>query len=170
MKLQISFIISLFAIAIALSVTDEDEIAADYLKKYNIRGRDITELKRKIIKKHFDVEEHNKRFKNGLETSQQEVNEFSFLSMQELASSRLGFNGAPTRQSPKEKKVPKIVLNQRKRAMDIPDYWNWNDHGVVRGVQDQKNCSACYAFASDKTCKTYLNFSNVIKFFNQLKV
>lgn len=149
MKTLIIFAITLLAFAsgeIEFTKEQEEKIVNDYFARFNIRagrGKNADEMKKNILKRAKDVEEHNQLKDKNFEV---DLNEFSYLSEEEFVNTKLGFN-PPADLDEKTDNLTEYFA--RGGRASIPDYWNWAQVGsVVQPVQDQSSCGSCYAFAA----------------------
>ena len=136
-----------------LPTAEENQIVERFYENYpNARIGNTSRLQKSrenILKRYYEINEHNQNYKAGNETFEMELNDFSILSHEDLVR-RLGFVEEPlssTYQSENENEaeLPEIVRTSEDL---LPDFWNWADHGIVQPVQDQGNCGSCYAFAA----------------------
>lgn len=151
-KVLIILIVSLIAITLAqvkkLSKDEEREIVNEYFKTRrdgrNKRKEGNKEHDNNVIKRYYDVQEHNERFNNGEEDFEAALNDLSELNDEEIAANYLGYKEPEDAVIPEESKVP--VLNETRAGRDaLPASWNWADHGsVVQPVQNQGGCGSCY--------------------------
>lgn len=88
------------------------------------------------------IDEHNERFRQGLETFELSHNKLSDLTMEEIAATRLGVLASQ----------PDIVLvnaswHVTPDNFEVPASLDWRTQGAVSPVKDQDQCLGCYAFA-----------------------
>ncbi|KAG5669346.1 hypothetical protein PVAND_017234 [Polypedilum vanderplanki] len=134
---------------IELSKEDEERIFEEYAARYNLRrGRtnEVDEMKKNVLRRYKNILQHNELYGKGASSFLETLNEFSYKSNEELKKTSLGFKGnASSNFNDGGIKVPILERNARS---SLPSYFNWADHGIVRPVQNQHSCNACYAFAA----------------------
>jgi hypothetical protein len=82
------------------------------------------------LRKHYEVEEHSKRYSNGTETYEKEINSFSHMRSEEFLATL---------------DVKKI---DRRGRLSSTGYWNWQDKpNVIGPATDQRNCGTCTTLA-----------------------
>ncbi|KAL7014457.1 hypothetical protein ACKWTF_015938 [Chironomus riparius] len=141
--------IALLATIVASQLTadqqqEEERIFNIWLKKHGIevpQNADFNKWKSNVIKQYRKIETHNSDFRKGVALFEREINHFSHMSPEEFKASLIGFD------KPKDDYglLPVVTADATK---NLPDYWNWNDKGIVHKVQQQGGCGSCYVFAT----------------------
>jgi C1A family cysteine protease len=112
----------------------------DYNKNYQTT-EDEEKAKDAMLSNDEQIEEHNKRFKEGKESFKRGLWKRSDLSFNEKKKILANAKDFPSNSS--------NLLQARPRKMKsaAPSALNWTEKGLVHAVEDQRTCGGCYAFA-----------------------
>jgi hypothetical protein len=107
----------------------------------------VEEVFRKRIfqKKLQEVENHNERYRQGLETYELGVNQFSDYTEEELLPYTHGLR------LPFETPEPLISIDANSSLVaraTLPASLDWRSRGVVTPVKNQASCGSCWAFST----------------------
>lgn len=93
------------------------------------------------------MNEHNELYRAGKVEYELDINEFSYLSYEELLALRTGTVDLASNET--EDGIPAEQDRRRSGRTVAPASYSWTTvAGVVRPVQDQKQCASCWAFAA----------------------
>lgn len=135
------------------SKQEEDEIVENYFKKFNKRSKSLKEFekrKQNVLKRFYAVEDHNEKFKQGLELYEQELNELSELDDEEVNQKWTGVKIPSDVGNSFNNSLPPLPGNSRRRRSTVPSNWNWAGTSVVQPVQNQGPCGSCYVRSATK--------------------
>lgn len=142
---QLIFVFSCF-IALTVSWRQDQEKKFETWKSSFNKSYATPEAEEKaknsMLENDQKIEEHNKRFKQGKESFARGLWKRSDLSFEEKKKVLAGAKAIPTNSSNLLQAAPK-----RFKASS-PSSVNWTALGMVHGVEDQRTCGSCYAFAS----------------------
>jgi hypothetical protein len=103
-----------------------------------------------ILKEEYrNVKFINLLYEKGKSSYKQRIYNFTYMSVEEFSSYRLGFISR-TFESPDDEENFTLIDSRIDPGLceDIPDYKNWSEDGKILPVLDQGFCSCCYIFAS----------------------
>lgn len=146
MKSQLLIFVFLSLIALIVSWRQDQEAKFEEWKvsfnKNYATPDDEEKAKTSMLENDEKIEEHNKRFKQGKESFARGLWKRSDLSFQEKKKVLAGAKEIPSNSS-------NTLQAARKRfKASSPSSVNWTALGMVNGVEDQRTCGSCYAFAT----------------------
>ncbi|VEN34857.1 unnamed protein product [Callosobruchus maculatus] len=137
MKLLILF--SAFALAVKAGHLSDQEAWEQFKIQHGKTYRSLLEERQRFVIFQTNlriIEEHNKRFNRGEESFSAKMNHFGDLSRKEFKDTlRL--------------QVPHLERNYATfDDADVPEEFDWREHGAVTDVRQQGNCGSCWAFSA----------------------
>ena len=142
----------------------EYNLFENYLLEYDVIPRNRFErakFKDIFLKNYYEIQEHNKRYKEGLESDEMGVNQFAHFTFEQLDSM---FSRTKEAVTDKDCKHNEIGPFKNRFLSEIPEELDWEKEGAVRSVQDQGiNCGSCYVFASIGALEGALSVTHGIK-------
>lgn len=157
MKLLVFFILEISLVALVTSQNNlndndanltDDEIFDGFNKKFKVPFRkkaDLKKVKESLGKKYREIQQHNRRFKQGLETYNRTLYPFSYLDIDEIKQNYFG--AADPDPNEKLETVNSSFIGRRGRSSLLPTSFEWPSE-IVGSVKSQGNCGGCYAFAA----------------------
>lgn len=125
----------------------EKKLINDHFVKFkvNAAGDELQKIKCTFWENYDTIQLHNERYRRGLESYEQEVNQFTHLSDEE----RIKHYGLVDKtDGPPKTRVETADESGKRRLFQIPDSFDWrNSPGVVKPVYNQGLCGSCYVFA-----------------------
>ncbi|ALC40945.1 Cp1, partial [Drosophila busckii] len=162
-------IIAIFALVAYVGAASLTEVLNSEWSSFKSNfGRGYKSLKEELQRREIFISnkrlinEHNKRFRAGLESFEKGVNQFSDLTFEEferLYLSKLN----PYHNNTLEKSVFEPAEG------DVPDSIDWRTKGAVTPVKDQGQCGSCWAFSANGALEGqwYLKTSRLISLSEQ---
>jgi len=95
-----------------------------------------------------EIQAHNDRYKQGLESFERQHTQYTDLTNEEFARSARGFVMAVNSSD--------IPLAPQMPMGPIPPSFDWRSRGVMTPVSNQAYCGSCYAFAGNAIVESYL--------------
>lgn len=90
------------------------------------------------------IEQHNARYRSGLESYEMGHNEYSDWSIEELKEKKMGV-GLP---SDIESLTANATRHVSSRGYNSPASLDWRVFGAVQGVKNQQQCGSCFVFSA----------------------
>lgn len=146
------FILLICSTLIASELTDE-EILTEFSRKFRVPR--TAAASSNVVKNYRAIVGHNLRFKEGRETFNQSLNQFSSLSLEEISKTKLGALENDPNEPRNVVNITFITGNSKGRAITPPENFRWPD-SIVGKVKYQADCGSCYAFAAINVIKSKL--------------
>jgi C1A family cysteine protease len=148
MKILVVLLVSLYTCQAGLPESLISEQWTNFKNSHRRRFMNpVEEVFRKRIfqKKLQEVENHNERYRQGLETYELGVNQFSDYTEEELLPYTHGLR------LPSETPEPLISIDANSSLVaraTLPASLDWRSRGVVTPVKNQASCGSCWAFST----------------------
>lgn len=135
----------IYGCLLVLAVSADDDTWSNFKVKYS-KTYNLTEatLRKSIFEANLlKIQEHNKKYDQGLVTYKLGINKFADLTADEF-SARLATNII----SLESLSLPNGTLYTPNENLSVPESIDWRTKGAVTGVKNQGLCGGCWAFSA----------------------